>query len=86
MAGMSTSATEDENIEIGSGKLELLVQYMTTKLTQLLNNSSSKTSNNTTTDESNTDKERLSFIEMYKSGQREILEALIQDLSSMLEG
>ena len=86
MAGMSTLPTEDENIEIGSGDLELLVQYMTTKLTQLLNNSSSKTSNNTTTDESNTDKERLSFIEMYKSGQREILEALIQDLSSMLEG
>ena len=85
IAGMN-SATDDENIEIGSGDLELLVQYMTNKLTQLnttsLNNKTSKTAS----DESNTDKERLSYIEMYKSGQREILEALIQDLSSMLEG
>jgi hypothetical protein len=74
---------KQESIEIGSGDLYLLLTYMTNKLTLLNANKPTKFGGHKN---SNTYKERLAYIEMYKSGQREILEALIQDLTQMLDG
>jgi hypothetical protein len=78
---------EETGIEIGSGDLECLLEYMTNKLKVL---SSSPTRVSKSAGEENASDamltlERQSYIEMYRSGQREILEKLIQDLSLMLE-
>lgn len=74
---------DEESIEIGSGDLHLLLKYMTNKLTLLNANTTTKFAAHKTSD---TYKQRLAYIDMYKSGQREILEALIQDLTQMLDG
>jgi hypothetical protein len=83
---------EETGIEIGSGDLECLLEYMTNKLKEL--NSStvtriSKSSSDLQVGETSSDAkltlERQSYIEMYRNGQKEILEELIQDLSLMLE-
>jgi hypothetical protein len=74
---------KQESIEIGSGDLHLLLTYMTNKLTLLNTNKTTKCGGHKNSD---TYQERLAYIEMYKSGQREILEALIQDLTQMLDG
>ena len=73
---------QEESIEIGSGDLNLLLQYMTNKLV-LLNGVPATEALSFKTEES--DVERLAYIEMYKNGQREILVELIRDLKLMLE-
>jgi hypothetical protein len=73
---------DDDPIEIGSGDLDLLLQFMTNKLVSLNGEPKTKPVSFFT----NSDMERLAYIEMYKNGQREILVELIRDLTIMLEG
>ena len=83
LEGVDDGSENDETIEIGSGDLDLLLQYMTKKLV-LLNREPNAT--DVPLQISEIDKERLAYIDMYKNGQREILAELIRDLTLMLEG
>jgi hypothetical protein len=104
IAGVATG-DEEQEVEIGSGDLECLLEYMTSKLTQLNSNTTTATnnthqpttvaapsvtqqqeaSNSTSANNNLLSRERQAFIDIYKNGQREILEELIRDLSLMLE-
>lgn len=89
IAGVVVDGHEGE-LEIGSGDLEQLLQYMTDKLEQLNSNSTAKEkptleSVSTKEEDGNVlNQERLLYIEIYKKGQREILEELIRDIKVML--
>jgi hypothetical protein len=83
IAGVSSSATnDDEAIEIGSGDLERLLQYMSSKLEQLDRHRSDLDRSTMTDPLAN---ERLKYIHIYKDGQRDILKALVDDLKIMVE-
>lgn len=78
----------DQALEIGSGDLERLLHFLKSKLDTLQAHPLMKREVIDEMDLSPDDKSlchaRLSFIQIYKTGQREILEELIRDISSML--
>ena len=84
IAGVSSSSEHDdeEAIEIGSDDLERLLEYMSNKLEQL-DGCKSDLDRSTITDPLTN--ERLKYIQIYKDGQREILEAMVDDLKIMIE-
>jgi hypothetical protein len=84
IAGVSSSPNDDEEgaIEIGPEDLEELLQHMSNKLEQLYRHKSDLDRSTITDPLTN---ERLKYIQIYKDGQREILEALVDDLKIMVE-
>jgi hypothetical protein len=82
IAGVSSSSEDgEEAIEIGSGDLKRLLQYMSSKLEQLDLHNSDLDRSIITDPLTN---ERLKYIQIYKDGQRDILEALVDDLKIMV--
>lgn len=94
IAGVVVVDGHDEGgeLEIGSGDLEQLLQYMTDKLKQLNTSDANKQKKTYKSIKEEKDEniilnqERLLYIEIYKKGQREILEELIRDITVMLSG
>jgi hypothetical protein len=84
IAGVSSSPEDDEEeaIEIGSGDLDRLLHYMSNKLEQLDGHKSDLDRSTITDPLTN---ERLKYIQIYKDGQREILDALVDDLKIMVK-
>ena len=83
IAGVASSSEHDDDaIEIGSDDLERLLQYMSNKLEQLDRHKSDLDRSTIADPLTN---ERLKYIEICKGGQREILEAMVDDLKIMVE-
>jgi hypothetical protein len=87
ISGASTSSEDDNDdhdnaIEIESEDLERLLQYMSSKLEQLDLHASDLDRSIITDPLTN---ERLKYIQIYKDGQRDILESLVDDLKIMVE-